>query len=242
MAAKQAKYTSALDTIGNTPIIKPQKIVPDSCTNVYAKLESYNPTGSKKDRMALAMIEGAEKRGELRPGMTVVEYTGGSSGSALAFVCAVKGYGFHVVSSDAFGREKLDTMRTLGAELEIIQSQDGKITLELINRMIHRAAEIANEPDTFFTNQLSNPDIIYGFEKMGNEIIEQIDGPIDGFCDSIGTAGSLMGVSRSLRAAAQDTLIIALEPSSSPILTAGTTGGHNHIAGMLLPNIHKLCL
>ena len=159
--------------------------------------------------------------------MTVVEYTSGSTGSALAFVCAVKGYRFHVVSSDAFGREKLDTMRALGAELEIIQSHGGKITPERINRMIDRAAEIANEPGIFFTNQLNNPDVIYGFEKMGNEIIDQIAVPIDGFCDSIGTAGSLMGVSRSLRIAAQDTLIIALEPSSSPIRTAGTTGGHN---------------
>ena len=227
MKATHAKYASALDAIGNTPIVKLQKIVPDGCANVYVKLESYNPTGSKKDRMALAMIEGAEKRRKLRPGMTVVEYTGGSTGSGLAFVCAVKGYRFHVVSSDAFGREKLDTMRALGADLEVIQSQDGKITPELINRMIHRAAEIASEPDTFFTNHLSNPDIICGFEKMGNEIIEQIAGPIDGFCDSIGTAGSLMGVSRALRAAGQDTLVIALEPSSSPILTAGTTGGHN---------------
>ena len=227
MKTKHKKYTSAVDAIGNTPIVKLQNIVPANCANVYTKLESYNPTGSKKDRMALAMIEGAEKRGELHPGMTVVEYTGGSTGSALAFVCAVKGYKFHVVSSDAFGREKLDTMRALGANLEVIKSQDGKITPELISRMIKRAAQIASEPDTFFTNQLSNPDIIYGFEKMGNEIIEQIAGPIDGFCDSIGTAGSLMGVSRALQKAGQDTLVIALEPSSSPILTNGTTGGHN---------------
>ena len=108
MAAKQAKYTSALDTIGNTPIIKLQKIVPDSCTNIYAKLESYNPTGSKKDKMALAMIEGAEKRGELRPGMTVVEYTGGSTGSALAFVCAVKGYGFAKPSQPTMTLRQID--------------------------------------------------------------------------------------------------------------------------------------
>ena len=126
MKAKHAKYASALDAIGNTPIVKLQKIIPDGYANIYAKLESYNPTGSKKDRMALAMIEGAEKRGELRPGMTVVEYTGGSTGSGLAFVCAVKGYKFHVVSSDAFGSEKLDTMRALGADLDVIQSQDGK--------------------------------------------------------------------------------------------------------------------
>ncbi|MBH28549.1 MAG: cysteine synthase [Chloroflexi bacterium] len=239
MQSKHNNYNTALDTIGNTPIIKLQNIVPPNHANVYAKLESYNPTGSKKDRMALAMIEGAEERGELSTGMTVVEYTGGSTGSALAFVCAVKGYKFHVISSDAFGREKLDTMRALGAKLEVIKSQDGKITPDLINQMIQRASEIARKPDTFFTNQLSNPDIIRGFEKMGHEIIEQIAEPIDGFCDSIGTAGSLMGVSRSLKTAGQDTLVIALEPSTSPILTMGTTGGHN-IEGVGLGFIPEL--
>ena len=227
MKKKYNKYNSALEAIGNTPIIKLQKIVPANCANIYVKLESYNPTGSKKDRMALAMIEHAEKRSQLRPGMTVVEYTGGSTGSALAFVCAVKGYKFHVVSSDAFGHEKLDTMRALGANLEVIKSKDGKITPELITKMIQRASEIASDSDTFFTNQLNNPDILHGFEKMGNEIIEQIDEPIDGFCDAIGTAGSLMGVSRALQIAGQDTLVIALEPSTSPILTKGTPGGHN---------------
>jgi cysteine synthase A len=227
MKTEKGESTSALDAIGHTPIVKLQQVVPAGCADVYVKLESLNPTGSKKDRMALAMIEGAEKRGELRPGMTVVEYTGGSTGSGLAFVCAVKGYRFHVISSDAFGPEKLDTMRALGAELEVIESEDGKITPELIKRMIARAAEIAREPDTFFTNQLSNPDVVFGFEKLGQEIIEQIEGPVDGFCDAIGTGGTLMGVSRALQAADQDTLVIALEPSSSPILTAGTTGGHN---------------
>ena len=227
MKAERTKYTSALGAIGNTPIVKLQKIVPAGCADVYVKLESLNPTGSKKDRMALAMIEGAEKRGELRPGMTVVEYTGGSTGSALAFVCAVKGYRFHIISSDAFGIEKLNTMRALGGELEVIKSRDGKITSELINQMIERAAEVAREPDTFFTNQLANPDIIRGFEKMGHEIVDQIEGTIDAFCDTIGTAGALMGVSKALRAAGQDTIIIVLEPSSSPIITAGTTGGHN---------------
>ena len=223
----RAKSSSVLDAIGNTPIVKLQKIVPKGCADIYVKLESHNATGSKKDRMALSMIEGAEKRGDLRSGMTVVEYTGGSTGSGLAFICAVKGYRFRVVSSDAFGHEKLDTMRALGAELEVIESKDGKITPELINKMIDRATEIASEPDTYFTNQLSNPDMIDGFEKMGQEIVEQIGGPIHAFCDSVGTAGSLMGVSRALRAAGQDTLVIALEPTSSPILTAGTKGGHN---------------
>ena len=221
------KYNSVLKTIGNTPIIKIQNISTENAANIYIKLESFNPTGSKKDRMALSMIECAEKRGDLRPGMTVVEYTGGSTGSSLAFVCAIKGYKFHVVSSDAFAREKLNTMRAFGANLEIIKSQEGKITPNLINQMIQRASDIASAPGTFFTNQLNNPDIISGFEKMGNEIIKQINGPIDGFCDAIGTAGSLMGVSRSLHAAGHKTFVIALEPSTSPILTMGKTGGHN---------------
>ena len=144
------KALNALEAIGNTPIVKLNKVVPDHAADVWVKLEGGNPTGSYKDRMALAIIEGAEIRGDLKPGMTVVEYTGGSTGSGLAFVCAVKGYKFHVVSSDAFAKEKLDTMRAFGAKLEVIHSPSGKINSNLINQMIDRAKELAIKDYYFF--------------------------------------------------------------------------------------------
>jgi cysteine synthase len=220
------KLATALGAIGNTPIVKLQKIVPKGCADIFVKLEAFNPTGSKKDRMALSMVEGAERRGELLPGMTVVEYSGGSTGSSLAFICAVKGYHFHVISADPFGKEKLDTMRAFGADLEVMDSPSGQITAEVVGGMIARATELAEDGNYFFTDQLNNDDIILGFERMGDEIIEQIDGPIDAFCDSVGTAGSLLGVRGAFQKAGQNTRIVALEPASSPIMTGGRKGGH----------------
>ena len=220
------KSKNTLDCIGNTPLVKLNKIVPENCANIFVKLEYFNPTGSKKDRMALAMVEGAEKKGLLKPGMKVVELSGGSTGAGLAFVCSVKGYKFHVVSSDAFSKEKLDTMTALGAELDIIESDGGKITRDLIEKMVEHTNEIALDENIFFTNQLKNSDLIDGFEILGKEILEQLDVPIDGFCDSVGTAGSLMGVSRALKKANQKTKIVVLEPSTSPIITTGKSGSH----------------
>ncbi len=164
---------STVHTVGNTPIVQLRKVVPKNCADVLIKLEYFNPTGSYKDRMALAMIEEAERRGDLRPGMTVVEYTGGSTGSSLAFVCAVKGYTFKVVSSDAFAKEKLDTMRAFGAELEIISSQNGKITPDLIPRMIERAKNIAQADNTYFTDQFNNTDIVKGHARIGYELLHK---------------------------------------------------------------------
>ena len=189
------KFTNALSAIGDTPLIQLSKVASSDSANVWIKLEYVNPTGSYKDRMALAMIEGAEARGDLKPGMKVVEFTGGSTGSSLAFICAVKGYDFHVISSDAFSKEKLDTMKAFGAKLEIIHSSTGKISSSLIQKMIARAQTLALRDDYFFTDQLNNIDIIKGFEVMGNEIQKQMDEPIDLFCCSVGTAGALMGVS-----------------------------------------------
>jgi cysteine synthase len=196
------------------------------------KLEGGNPTGSYKDRMALAIIEGAEIRGDLKPGMTVVEYTGGSTGSGLAFVCAVKGYKFHVVSSDAFAKEKLDTMRAFGAKLEVIHSPSGKINSNLINQMIDRAKELATKDDYFFSDQLNNADIIIGFEKMGREILEQIDGSIDAFTCSVGTAGAFMGVSNILLDSDKDIKIVALEPASAPYYSKNQSDGDHHVEGI----------
>jgi len=226
------KALNALEAIGNTPIVKLNKVVPDHAADVWVKLEGGNPTGSYKDRMALAIIEGAEIRGDLKQGMTVVEYTGGSTGSGLAFVCAVKGYEFHVVSSDAFAKEKLDTMRAFGAKLEVIHSPSGKINSNLINQMIDRAKELATKDDYFFSDQLNNADIIIGFEKMGREILEQIDGSIDAFTCSVGTAGAFMGVSNILLDSDKDTKIVALEPASAPYYSKNQSDGDHHVEGI----------
>ena len=188
-----------LDTIGNTPIVKLQNIVPEGSGEIYVKLEAYNPTGSKKDRMALSMIEGAEKKGLLTKGMSVVEYSGGSTGAGLALVCGIKGYQFRLITADAFGKEKIGLMKALGADLEIIKSENGKITKELISKMISRAAEISNESGTFFTDQLNNYDVIEGFIPLGNEILKELGGDIDAVCDTIGTAGTLMGIAKSFK-------------------------------------------
>lgn len=216
-----------LDCIGNTPIVKLNKVVPKGAANIYVKLEYFNPTGSKKDRMALAMIEGAEKRGTLKKGMTVVEYSGGSTGAALALICSIKGYPFRLITSNAFSKEKINTMRALGAQLEIIESPDGKISKSVIDAMISRAAEIAKEPNTFFTNQLSNNDMLNGFEQLGKEIIDQLKGmSIDAICDSVGTAGTIMGISRAFMDSNRPQFV-ALEPASSPVLTSGEKGSHS---------------
>jgi cysteine synthase A len=218
---------SITSAIGNTPLVKLQKITPPNCANIYVKLEYFNPTGSYKDRMALAIIEGAEKRGTLKPGMTVIECTGGSTGTSLAFVCAVKGYPFKVVSSDAFAKEKLKTMRLFGADLELLPSEGGKITPDLIPRMIARAQQISEQPNTYLTKQFENKDAIEGYRVLGGEILTQMAGKkIDAFCGAVGTAGMMAGVSQTLKKADANTRVVILEPASAPLLTQGTTGTH----------------
>ena len=222
---------STLDTIGGTPVVRLNKIVPPDSADVLVKLEYFNPTGSYKDRMAKAMIEYAERRGTLKPGMTVVEYTGGSTGSSLAFVCAVKGYRFQVVSSDAFSKEKLRTMEAFGAELTVVPSQGGIITPDLIPRMIEVARKLAAEPNTYWTDQFNNRDMLKGYEMLANELAAQIDRKIDVFCGAFGTAGMLMGVGRSLKDGQDNTRIVGFEPGSSPLISHGTAGAH-HVEGI----------
>jgi cysteine synthase A len=218
--------TSTLDAIGRTPVVQLGKIVPEGSADILVKLEYLNPTGSYKDRMALAMIEEAEKRGDLRPGMTVVEYTGGSTGSSLAFVCAVKGYRFKVVSSDAFAREKLQTMKAFGAELVIEQSKGGEVTPDLVPRMMEKARLIAESGNTYFTNQLHNRDSVVGYRGIGRELLEQVDRRIDAFCGAVGTAGMLIGVSQELRRVYPEVKIVALEPAASAVISGGEAGSH----------------
>jgi cysteine synthase A len=241
MMSLPAVVDSVLQTIGRTPLVRLQQLPTDGSAAVVVKLEYFNPTGSYKDRMALAMIEGAERRGALRPGMRVVEYTGGSTGSSLAMVCAMKGYDFHPLSSDAFAVEKLDTMRAFGADLEIVPSDGGTVTPALFDRFKARVAELAKDPNTFWTDQFNNADALDGYANIGLELIDQI-GRVDGFVGAVGTGGMLAGVSKALKRAAASTRIVALEPSTSPFLTTGKGGPHRvegTAAGFWPPHLSK---
>jgi len=222
---------SILDAIGNTPLVQLKKLVSPEGADVIIKLEYFNPTGSYKDRMALAIIAEAEKRGTLRPGMRVVEYTGGSTGSSLAMVCAVKGYPFEPLSSDAFALEKTRTMRAFGAKVTLLESEGGKITPDLFDRFKQEIAERVAEPDTFYTDQMNNRDAILAYRKIGEELLEQLKGRISVFCAGVGTAGMLLGVSRALREHGCRARIVALEPAGSPLLTKGMIGPH-HVEGV----------
>ncbi len=221
--------TGGIAAIGNTPAVRLSRLAGEDRAEVWVKLEAANPTGSYKDRMALAMIEAAEADGRLRPGQLVVEYTGGSTGSSLAFVCAVKGYPLRIVSSDAFAVEKLRTMTAFGAQVELIHSPDG-ITPELIPTMMRRAAEIAAETGAFATDQFNNDDMIEGYRALGEEILRQVPGPVDAYCGYIGTAGCFLGATRALRAALPSLHRVAVEPGESAVLSGGPPGTH-HIEG-----------
>ena len=218
-----------LGAIGKTPLVRLERLAGPERAEVWLKLESTNPTGSYKDRMALAMIEGAERSGRLEPGQTVVEYTGGSTGSSLSFVCAVKGYPLRIVTSDAFAPEKLTMMRAFGADLEVIPSPEG-ITADLIPRMMERAAEIVEEVGGFATDQFHNEDMIDGYAELGTELAEQLDGRLDAFCTYVGTAGCFLGVTRALRRTIPGVHRALVEPGESPVISRGRAGTH-HIEG-----------
>src|SRR5690349_15940579 len=217
---------SVLQVIGRTPIVRLRAVAPEGGADVLVKLEFYNPTGSYKDRMALAMIAGAERRGVLRPGVRVVEFTGGSTGSSLAMVCAAKGYRFVVLSSDAFAQEKLRTMEAFGAELRLVPSEGGKVTPALFDRFRAEIATLAAEPDTFWTDQFHNEDALAGYRAIGHELLQQTGGRVDAFCGAVGTGGMLRGVAQALREGGSAARIVALEPSQSPAMTEGRGGAH----------------
>jgi cysteine synthase A len=215
-----------LDCIGSTSLLALRHIVPEGSTRILLKVESENPTGSMKDRMALAMIEAAEADGRLARGGCVVEYTGGSTGVSLAFVCAVKGYPLHLVTSDAFAREKLDHMRILGARLQIVPSEGGGMTGKLTRDMIEAARVIAADTAGFWTDQMKNHDQLAAYHKMADEIWEQTGGKIEAFVQSVGTAASLRGNAEALRCRNQRIRIVAVEPAESPVLSGGQAGAH----------------
>ena len=200
--------------------------MPAGCADIFVKLEWENPTGSMKDRMAEAVIARAEEDGRLKPGYTVIEYTGGSTGTSLALVCAAKGYRIHIVTSDAFSREKLDHMRALGAELTLVPSEGGLTTRKLILDMIEKARELSREPHTYWTDQLNNQDSIAGYYPLGEEIWSQTEGKVDAFVHSVGTAASSRGVATELKRYKPGIRIIAVEPAESAVLSGGQAGPH----------------
>ncbi|KZF19498.1 pyridoxal phosphate-dependent enzyme, beta subunit [Xylona heveae TC161] len=226
MPSPPSPVDTSLKLIGNTPVVRLQHVVPEGCAQVYLKMESVNPTGSYKDRMAKSMIEEAEHRGDLKPNMTVIEATGGSTGSSLAFVCAVKGYQFLAISSNAFALEKLRTMEAFGGSLDLVNSPSGKITPDLIPSMVQHAKELAKDDNYYPADQFNNRDALIGYEEIGHELVQQFPHGIDAFCGAVGTAGMTMGVSRVLKSKWPQTHIAVLEPASSPIITEGRTGPH----------------
>jgi cysteine synthase A len=217
---------SVLSAVGETSIVRLRRVVPAGCADVLVKLEWENPTGSMKDRMAAAVIERAEADGRLQPGGTVVEYTGGSTGTSLALVCAARGYRIRIVTSEAFSQEKRDHMAALGAELTLVPSEGGLTTKKLILDMIEVARTLAREPGTFWTDQLNNHDSIAGYFPLAEEIWRQTDGRVDAFVHSVGTGASSRGVATVLKQKKPAVRMVAVEPAESSVLLGGRPGPH----------------
>ncbi len=214
--------STILDAIGNTPLVALRHVAP----GLLVKLEWENPTGSMKDRMAKAVIERAEADGRLKPGDTVIEYTGGSTGASLAMVCAAKGYRIRIVSSDAFSREKLTQMAAFGAELTLVPSEGGMTTKKLILDMIDAARKLSEEPNTYWTDQLNNHDSIAGYFPLAEEIWEQTGGKVDAFVHAVGTGASSRGVATILKQRNPKIHIAVVEPAESAVLSGGQPGPH----------------
>jgi len=230
-----------MPTPGNTPLLKLERLCEPGCAEVYVKYEGANPTGSMKDRMALSMIEGAERRGELKPGGTVVEYTGGSTGSSLAMICAMKGYKAHFVSSDAFAEEKLRTMRAFGAELEIIPSDNGAITAQLIRSLVDRAKELSKAPNTFWTDQFNNVDNRSAYHLMAKEILSVLGNTVDEFITGVGTGGSFSGNSEIFKKEIPNVRCIAIEPLHVRALSGGNISGKHKLEGIGAGFVPAIC-
>jgi cysteine synthase len=229
---------SILEAIGNTPLVRLRRCAPANGAELWLKLEYYNPTGSMKDRMALAMIEGAERDGLLSAGDTVVEYTGGSTGPSLALVCRAKGYQARIVMADCFTEERFQLLRALGADVDVLPSVEGPphVTSQDIKNMVARAEELAAQPGHYATDQFNNPYIIPGHRDfLGREIWEQSRGRVTAFTQGIGTGSSLMGVSDALKP--RSATLQLLEPPSSAALGGGPDGAFamQGWAGFIVP-------
>ena len=218
--------------IGNTPLVKLHRLTDHDCAEVFVKFEGANPTGSMKDRMALSMIEGAERRGELVPGGRVVEYTGGSTGSSLAMICAKRGYEAHFVSSDGFSEEKIQTMRAFGAMVEIVHAEGGMLTAGVIDQMIERAKELAHEPGSYWPDQVNNPDNKRGYHGMGREILDEMPTQVDEFVMAVGGGGCISGNAEVLKEFNHRTKVVAVEPYSVRNISGGDTSGKHRLEGI----------
>lgn len=218
--------TSVIDLIGNTPLVPLRRVVPQDHARVLIKLESANPTGSMKDRAALAIVRRAAQAARLQPGDTIVECTSGSTGTSLASVAVALGYKCLLVSSDAFSAEKLSHMQALGADLQILRSDNKKITVELVTALIETSRQLSQQPGHFWADQFHNTDVLTGYAALGNEIWTQTDGRIDAYVQGVGTGGSLRGTAEALRLHDATIRIVAVEPAESPVLSGGTPGAN----------------
>jgi len=234
-----------MQAIGKTPLIKLERLSEPNCAEIYVKYEGGNPTGSMKDRMALSMIEEAEKRGDLKPGGTVVEYTGGSTGGSLAMVCANKGYKAQFVCSDAYAKEKLQTMKAFGAHLEIIPSENGLITAKLIKSLVERARELSKAPNTFWTDQFNNVDNRKAYHRMAREILDELGNNIDEFIMGVGTGGCFSGNAEVFKNEISNIRCIPIEPLNVRALSGGNISGTHKLEGIgsgFVPSICRLDL
>jgi cysteine synthase A len=230
-----------MNSIGNTPLIKLEKLSEKGCADIYVKYEGANPTGSMKDRMALSMVEGAERRGDIKHGGTVLDYTGGSTGSSLSMVCAMKGYKSFFVTSDAFAKEKLQTMKAFGATLEIFPSDNGKITAKLIDSMVVRAKELSKQPNFFWTDQFNNVDNRNAYHNMAKEVIAVLGKDIDEFIMCVGTGGCFSGNAEVFKKEIPNIRCIPLEPYNVRALSGGDISGTHRLEGVGTGFVPSIC-
>ena len=226
MQARSDTSAGILHAIGGTPLIALRSIVPRGSARVLAKLESANPTGSMKDRMAKAVIDAAEADGRLPPGATVVEYTAGTTGISLAFACAATRHPLEIVFSDAFSDEKRVTMQAFGARITDVSSDRKQITEALIKEMIRTAGEISRRPNHWWCDQLNNHDAVAGYIPLGDEIWDQTNGRVDAFVHAVSTAHSIHGVTAALWKKNRAIEVVAVEPAESAVLSGRPTGSH----------------
>lgn len=224
--SNNVNYGSTLGVIGDTPMIELPSLRPAGGASIYVKWEGANPTGSLKDRMALAMIQQAKRRGTLEPGEPIVEFTGGSTGSSLAFVCSVLDHPLYIVTADCVAKEKIASMRALGAQLEVVETPDGTTYDGLSDDLRTEAEAVQSETGAYFTDQFNNSDQLTGYETLGREILDQRP-DVDDFVMIVGTGGCAMGTARSLHAHDADVTVTVVEPAESPVISAETTGSHS---------------
>lgn len=213
---------NVLELIGSTPLVKLRKLPGEEDATIWAKLESFNPGGSVKDRISLAMIAAAEQEGKIRPGTTIIEPTSGNTGVGLAMVCAVKGYRLILTMPETMSAERRALLAAYGAELELTPGSEG------MRGAIRRAEELVKKNKNFFMPQQfknkANPQIHR--QTTAQEILEQVPGKIDAFVAGVGTGGTITGVGEVLKKKLGSVKIVAVEPARSPVLSGGNPGPH----------------